>query len=72
MLSDKEIEEICKSAIQISAVTSTGIFISIRCIMGILYFDWDKKLEYEKRCKQWLLDNQQSYQFTLLKEDMVQ
>lgn len=72
MLSDKQIQEISKVATQVNAATAMGIFISLRGIIGILPYNWTERLEEEKRCKQWLFDNQQSYPFSITKEDMVQ
>jgi len=71
MLSDKQIQEISQATAEYSATIGIHPFGLICAAVGSLGLDIDEMKSDIKKCKQWLFDNQQSYPFSITKEDML-
>ena len=71
MLSDKEIQEIAEAAIQVSAAIRIHPLITLNGIVGISPCGHDDRKIIERKCRQWLFDNQHSHPFSITKEHML-
>lgn len=72
MLTNKEIEQISKAAIQVGAAIHIHPIITLNGIVNISPCGYDERKVIERKCRQWLFDNQQSYPFSISKEHMLQ
>lgn len=71
MLTDKQIEEVSKAVIEAGAAINIHPIIALSGIVNISPHGWDERKVIERKCKQWLFDNQQSYPFSISKQDML-
>ena len=71
MLSDKQIEEISKAAADIAVSLDMHPCLWANFIVKMLPCGWEEKKRAIKRCQQWLFDNQQSYPFSITKQDIL-
>lgn len=76
MLSDKQIQkyaiEIAKSVATYSSTVGFHPFGIIETAVGALSsLKNDQRQNFIDECKQWLFDNQQSYPFSITKQDML-
>jgi len=76
MLSDKQIQkyaiEIAKSVATYSSTINIHPFGILTTAVGALSsLKNDQRQNFTDNCKQWLFDNQESYPFSITKQDML-
>lgn len=70
VLSDKQIQEISKAAADIAVSLDMHPCLWVVIITLSLPGEWRERRAAEDKCQQWLFDNQESYPFSITKEDM--